>query len=86
MKATQNFSATSANNFLNVINLFLSFFRFNPNLSKYESAGIGSLKRIRKTLKGSKDLTNLLFYEKEIERKKDFQKVLLENERDLRIW
>ena len=61
MKATQNFSATSANNLLNVINLFLSLFRFNPNLSKYESAGIGSLKRIRKTLTGNKDLTNLLF-------------------------
>ena len=61
MKATQNFSATSANNLLNVINLFLSFFRFNPNLSKYESAGIGSLKRIKKILKGNKDLTNFLF-------------------------
>ena len=61
MKATQNFSATSANNLLNVINLFLSFFRFNPNLSKYESAGIGSMKRIKKALKGNKDLTILLF-------------------------
>ena len=61
MKATQNFSATSANNLLNVINLFLSFFVFNPNLSKYESAGIGSLKRIKKTLKGNKDLTIFLF-------------------------
>ena len=45
MKATQNFSATSANNLLNVINLFLSFVRFNPNLSKYESAGIGKDKK-----------------------------------------
>ena len=61
MKATQNFSTTSANNLLNVINLFLSFFRYNPNLSKYESAGIGSLKRIKKNLKGNKDLTNFLF-------------------------
>ena len=61
MKATQNFSATSANNLLNVINLFLSFFRFNPNLSKYESAGIESMKRIKKALKGNKDLTIFLF-------------------------
>ena len=61
MKATQNFSATSANNLLNVINLFLSFFRFNSNLSKYESASIGSMKRIKKALKGNKDLTIFLF-------------------------
>ena len=46
---------------LQMICLMWLIFRSNPNLSKYESAGIGSLKRIKKTLKCNKDLTNFLF-------------------------